>query len=44
MDVETEAYVGIAGPVTGTVAAMACYYAAEYTHSQLLWPWPMPGS
>ena len=36
MDVETEAYVGIAGPVTGTVAAMACYYAAEYTHSQLL--------
>lgn len=36
MDVETEAYVGIAGPVTGTVAAMACYYAAEYTQSQLL--------
>ena len=36
MDVETEAYVGIAGPVTGTVAAMACYYAAEYTHSPLL--------
>ncbi|MGZ8383759.1 MAG: site-2 protease family protein [Nitrospira sp.] len=36
MDVETEAYVGIAGPVAGTVAAMACYYAAEYTHSQLL--------
>ena len=36
MDVETEAYVGIAGPVTGTVASMAFYYAAEYTHSQLL--------
>ena len=36
MDVETEAYVGIAGPVAGTVAAMVCYYAAEYTHSQLL--------
>ena len=36
MDVETEAYVGIAGPVAGTVAAMACYYAAEYAHSQLL--------
>ena len=33
MDVETEAYVGIAGPVAGTVAAMACYYAAEYAHS-----------
>ena len=36
MDVETEAYVGIAGPVAGTVATMACYYAAEYAHSQLL--------
>jgi Zn-dependent protease len=36
MDVETEAYVGIAGPVAGTFAAMACYYAAEYTQSQLL--------
>ncbi len=36
MDVETEAYVGIAGPVAGTFAAMACYYAAEYFQSQLL--------
>jgi Zn-dependent protease len=36
MDVETEAYVGIAGPVAGTFAAMACYYVAEYTHSQLM--------
>ncbi|MBX3236439.1 MAG: site-2 protease family protein [Nitrospiraceae bacterium] len=36
MDVETEAYVGIAGPVAGTIAAMACYYAAESVHSQLL--------
>ncbi|MFO0732013.1 MAG: site-2 protease family protein [Nitrospiraceae bacterium] len=36
MDVETEAYVGIAGPGAGTIAAMACYYAAESVHSQLL--------
>ena len=36
MDVETEAYVGIAGPVAGTVAAMGCYYAAEYSQSQLM--------
>jgi len=36
MNVETEAYVGIAGPVAGTVAAGACYYAAEYFDSQLL--------
>lgn len=36
MDVETEAYVGIAGPVAGTIAAMVCYYGAEALHSQLL--------
>ena len=36
LNVETEAYVGIAGPVAGTFAAMACYYVAEYTHSQLM--------
>ncbi|MCK6498439.1 MAG: site-2 protease family protein [Nitrospira sp.] len=36
MDVETEAYVGIAVPATGPVAAVACYYAAEYTDSPLL--------
>ena len=36
MNVETEAYVGIAGPVAGTIAAGACYYAAEYLNSQLL--------
>ena len=29
MDVETEAYVGIAGPVAGTFAATACYNVAE---------------
>ena len=36
MNVETEAYIGMAGPVAGTIAAGACYYAAEYWHSQLL--------
>lgn len=33
---ETEAYVGIAGPVAGTLAAWACYEAARATHSGLL--------
>jgi Zn-dependent protease len=36
MNVETEAYVGIAGPVAGTIAAVGCYYAAEYFDSPLL--------
>src|SRR5678815_658384 len=35
-DVETEAYVAMAGPVAGTIASMACYYAAEGMHSSLL--------
>ncbi|PWT75346.1 MAG: site-2 protease family protein [Proteobacteria bacterium] len=35
-DVETEAYVGIAGPVVGSAAALACYFAARETGSQLL--------
>ncbi|MBV8063331.1 MAG: site-2 protease family protein [Nevskia sp.] len=35
-DSETEAYVGIAGPVTGTVGALACYYASRETSSGLL--------
>ena len=35
-DVETEAYVGIAGPVVGTAAALACYFAAEVYGSRLL--------
>ena len=29
LDVDTEAYVGLAGPLLGTVAAIACYLAAE---------------
>ena len=35
-DVETEAYVGIAGPIAGTIAALACYFAARSEGSQLL--------
>ncbi|MEQ1794366.1 MAG: site-2 protease family protein [Nitrospira sp.] len=36
MDVETEAYVAMAGPVVGTLAAVGCYYAASSSHSPLL--------
>ena len=36
MNVETEAYVAMAGPVAGTIAAAACYYASELWSSQLL--------
>lgn len=35
-DVETEAYVGLAGPVAGTLAALACYYLARNYDSHLL--------
>jgi len=35
-DAETEAYVGIAGPVAGTAAAVACYFLARYYDSGLL--------
>lgn len=35
-DAETEAYVGFAGPFVGTLAAMACYYAARHFDSRLL--------
>jgi Zn-dependent protease len=35
-DAETEAYVGIAGPLAGTLAALACFYAARNYDSQLL--------
>ena len=35
-DVKTEAYVGIAGPVAGTVAALACYALARHFDSRLL--------
>ncbi|MES2625175.1 MAG: site-2 protease family protein [Pseudomonadota bacterium] len=36
MNVETEAYVGFAGPVAGTAAAMVCYYLGREQDSQLL--------
>lgn len=35
-DVETEAYVGIAGPVTGTLSALACWWLATTHESTLL--------
>lgn len=35
-DAETEAYVGVAGPLVGTVGALACFYLARQTGSQLL--------
>lgn len=35
-DAETEAYVGLAGPVAGTAAALACFEAARYLGSPLL--------
>lgn len=36
MDAETEAYVGIAGPMLGSAAAFACYIAAHDQGSKLL--------
>jgi Zn-dependent protease len=35
-DVETEAYVGIAGPVVGSLSALACYFFAVIQRSTLL--------
>src|SRR5450830_1823825 len=35
-DVETEAYIGFAGPLAGTAAALACYFLARETDSRLL--------
>ena len=36
MNVETEAYIAVAGPLAGTVAAYLCYWAAGAYDSQLL--------
>jgi len=36
MNAETEAYVGIAGPVAGTMAALVCYFMAKNNGSNLL--------
>lgn len=35
-DAETEAYVGVAGPLVGTIGALGCFYLARETHSNLL--------
>jgi Zn-dependent protease len=35
-DVETEAYIGVAGPLAGTAAALACYFFARAYDSNLL--------
>ena len=35
-DVETEAYVAMAGPLVGTLGALACYFAARHYDSNLL--------
>jgi Zn-dependent protease len=35
MNVETEAYVAMAGPVTGSLAALVCYEIATYTGDRL---------
>jgi Zn-dependent protease len=35
-DVETEAYVGFAGPIAGTAAALACYFVAREIDSRLM--------
>jgi Zn-dependent protease len=35
-DAETEAWVGFAGPLLGSIAALACYFAARETDNQLL--------
>jgi Zn-dependent protease len=35
-DAETEAFVGISGPIAGSIAAVLVYLAARYTGSQLL--------
>ena len=35
-DAETEAYIGLAGPVAGTLGAFACYFLARQQGSELL--------
>jgi Zn-dependent protease len=35
-DAETEAYIGVAGPLAGTVGALACFYLAREFDSRLL--------
>ena len=35
-DVETEAYVSLAGPLLGTIGSLACYYLGRFEHDPLL--------
>ncbi|MGO9484620.1 MAG: site-2 protease family protein [Rhodomicrobium sp.] len=35
MNAETEAYIGYAGPLVGTIGALACYFYARYTGERL---------
>jgi Zn-dependent protease len=35
-DAETEAYVGLAGPLLGTIGALACYFVARHADNSLL--------
>jgi Zn-dependent protease len=35
-DVETEAYIGFAGPLAGTAAALACYFLGRWIDSRLM--------
>ena len=35
-NVETEAYVGLAGPLVGTLGALACYFAGRHLENELL--------
>ncbi len=35
MNAETEAYIGYAGPLLGTIGALACYFYARYTGERL---------
>ena len=35
-DVETEAWIGLAGPLLGTIGALACYYAWRVTDAPLM--------
>lgn len=43
-DAETEAYIGMAGPLAGTLGALVCYYAARETGTRCYWRWRTPGS
>ena len=43
-DAETEAYVALAGPMLGTVAAIGAYFLARDNGTRGCWPWPTRAS